>query len=223
MPVPSQNKIILLIAEAIAHFEGFYIKNADGHPSKAKRNNNPGNLRGWDSSNEKDDGGFDIFEDRQAGFDALHRQVEKNIVERELSLQEFFGGKEGVYGGFAPDSDGNHSVKYAQFVVQFLMDRGFYPLSTIHQIKGWAQKEDVHFLPRPGMYQGEDIVGIKPGDFVVDAKVIDLTGKEVQIGNLVRWNEAVHIVVGLEDGDLLLSELAPWVKVQKIRTQIILA
>lgn len=133
MPIPSQNKFILLIAEAIAHHEGFYAQGSN----PAKRNNNPGNLRGWSSKNPKDSKGFDEFPTRRDGFNALYRQVEKNIVERELSLREFFGGKPGVYGGFAPDSDGNNSLRYAEFVCNFLEQRGFYPISIDNSLSAW--------------------------------------------------------------------------------------
>lgn len=133
MPIPDQNKFILTIAEGIAHHEGFYAQGTN----PAKRNNNPGNLRGWDSNLPKDKQGFTEFPDRKSGFRALYKQVEKNIIQRELSLREFFAGKPGVYGGFAPDSDGNNSLQYAQFVETFLEDRGFYPLSVDHVLVHW--------------------------------------------------------------------------------------
>lgn len=94
---------------AIASFEGFFIPG-----SRAERNNNPGNLRGWDPANAKDDKGFDIFPDFQSGLFALWQQIWLNIF-RDLTLKEFFIGKPGVYPGYAPLSDGN-SLNYPRFV-----------------------------------------------------------------------------------------------------------
>lgn len=94
---------------AIAWFEGFWI---DG--SRAQRNNNPGNLRGWDINNPKDDQGFDIFPDRQSGWFALWQQIWINI-HRRLTLSEFFLGKPGIYPGYAPQEDGNTRF-YPRFV-----------------------------------------------------------------------------------------------------------
>lgn len=129
MSVPRFHPIVTLIGEAIARYEGFY------HKARADSNNNPGNLKGWDKNNPKDSSGFDIFKSRSAGFNALYRQIEKNIFERELSLQEFFEGKIGVYGGYAPASDKNEPIKYAQYVARFLEDRGYTDLSIIHGVK----------------------------------------------------------------------------------------
>lgn len=110
--------LVILLAEAIAHFEGFY-KN----DTLAKKNNNPGNLRNWDSSLPKSTGGYDIFPSVERGFNALHRQVVKNIG-RGLTLREFFEGKEGVYPGYAPKSDNNPTTSYIAFVERFILDRG---------------------------------------------------------------------------------------------------
>lgn len=107
-------KLIQRICLAIARFEGFYKDN-----SKAQRNNNPGNLRSWGKS--KVVGGFAKFATTAEGWGALQTQVAKNVYERKLTCYEFFGGKKEssgkvVYPGYAPDSDGNHSRQYAEFV-----------------------------------------------------------------------------------------------------------
>lgn len=94
---------------AIAYFEGYFTPGTRAH-----RNNNPGNLRGWSRSNPKDDKGFDIFPTLQAGVDALWRQIWLNIY-RDLTVREFFQGKPGVYPGYAPISD-NNPATYASFV-----------------------------------------------------------------------------------------------------------
>ena len=95
--------------DAIAHFEGFYQPG-----SRAQRNNNPGNLRSWGKNPVIK--GFVKFENPEDGWAALRRQAYRNLYERKLTCYEFFGGKKGIYPGYAPDSDGNHSRQYAQFV-----------------------------------------------------------------------------------------------------------
>lgn len=90
-----------LLLLAIAQFEGYW---QDG--SRARRNNNPGNLRGYDPGVPKDAGGFDIYPSISAGVSALWGQIWKNVY-RGLTLREFFDGKPGIYPGYAPRSDGN--------------------------------------------------------------------------------------------------------------------
>lgn len=100
--------LIGLIAEAIARMEGFYKPG-----SLAQRNNNPGNLRSWGSNPIVN--GYAQFPTVEAGWAALRRQVELNIG-RGLTLEEFFAGKAGVYGGYAPSADKNDPANYARFV-----------------------------------------------------------------------------------------------------------
>jgi hypothetical protein len=96
------------IAQAIAQMEGF---NTAG--SIAQRNNNPGNLRSWGSTPTVD--GYASFPTLQDGWNALYSQIGLNIG-RGLTLQEFFGGKPGVYGGYAPAADANNPTGYAAYV-----------------------------------------------------------------------------------------------------------
>ena len=98
------------IAESISEMEGFYKTN-----SRAQRNNNPGNLRRWGKVPVVD--GFANFPTAAEGWTALRKQVDKNVG-RGLTLYEFFGGKPGLYPGYAPDSDGNRSRHYAEFVAK---------------------------------------------------------------------------------------------------------
>lgn len=98
------------IAEAIAKMEGFYLSN-----SPAKRNNNPGNLRSWGSRPIRS--GFAYFNTPQEGWSALRRQV-TILIDMNLTLYEFFGGKEGVYAGYAPAADSNKPMEYADFVAE---------------------------------------------------------------------------------------------------------
>jgi hypothetical protein len=99
-----------ILARSIATFEGFFKSG-----SLAQRNNNPGNLRSWGTRPVRD--GYAVFDTPEAGWAALRRQIELNI-NRGLTLQEFFGGKQGVYAGYAPASDENDPAGYAQFVAQ---------------------------------------------------------------------------------------------------------
>ncbi len=74
------------------------------------RNNNPGALRSW--GNLPTSGGFAVFPTCDDGRAALRQQVQRNI-NRGLTLEEFFGGKPGVYPGYAPAGDGNQPNVYA--------------------------------------------------------------------------------------------------------------
>lgn len=98
------------LAERIARMEGFYNK----LPSRALRNNNPGNLRMWGLYPVIE--GYVKFPNVSTGWKALYTQVNRNVFQRGLTFLEFFAGKPGVYFGFAPTDDGNHPKKYAQFV-----------------------------------------------------------------------------------------------------------
>ena len=98
------------LAGAIATFEGYFTPG-----SLAARNNNPGNLRTW--GNQPTSGGYAVFPTAEAGWAALRRQVELNIS-RGLTLFEFFAGKPGTYGGYAPAADQNQPATYAAFVGQ---------------------------------------------------------------------------------------------------------
>lgn len=99
---------VYLISVWIAFYEGYWKPG-----SVASRNNNPGNLRRWGDRPIED--GFAVFPDPGAGFYALTRQVEKNI-ERGLTLEEFFAGRQGVYPGYAPSADDNDPLSYARFI-----------------------------------------------------------------------------------------------------------
>jgi hypothetical protein len=102
-------RFLLWFAYAIARFEGYYVPQ-----SRAQRNRNPGNLRAV-AGQASDADGFRTFGTHVEGWLALIRQIERNIL-RGLTLNEFFGGKPGVYPGYAPASDGNDPVAYARFV-----------------------------------------------------------------------------------------------------------
>jgi hypothetical protein len=100
--------LVLAIAQAIAQEEGF---NTPG--SIAQRNHNPGNLRSWGSYAVAS--GYAQFPDVQTGWNALYSQIQTNIG-RNLTLNEFFAGKPGVYAGYSPSSDNNQPIAYAAIV-----------------------------------------------------------------------------------------------------------
>jgi hypothetical protein len=93
-------------------------------------NNNPGNLRAYSASQPVDSRGFRIFPDYASGEAALQSQIDLNIS-RGLSLNEFFGGKPGVYGGYAPASDANNPAGYASTVGGWLGIDPNAPLSGV--------------------------------------------------------------------------------------------
>lgn len=102
------NFVVYIMAVWIAFFEGYFLDD-----SLAKRNNNPGNLRSWGGRPTRE--GFAYFSTPREGWEALFKQVAKNI-NRGLTLLEFFAGKPGVYPGYAPASDGNDPWGYAHFI-----------------------------------------------------------------------------------------------------------
>lgn len=120
---PPKPYTIIVFAQAIAKMEGFYVPG-----SKANKNRNPGNLRSW--GNTPVENGFAKFKTFGEGWGALIKQIEKNLFERKLTIIEFFGGKRGIYSGYAPDADGNNSSKYAKFVSDELNKTFGYNFST---------------------------------------------------------------------------------------------
>lgn len=108
-------------AVAIARMEGYMDQDfrlLSGN--RAVRNRNPGNIRNWSSRLPKDSGNFTIFPSDADGWAALFRQIGLNI-NRDLTLAEFFGGKPGVYAGYAPSFE-NNTANYVNFVRQFVRD-----------------------------------------------------------------------------------------------------
>lgn len=120
--------LIESIAQAIAQVE------SGGNPNARNyRNNNPGNLRSWGANPIVN--GYAQFRTMQAGWDALYAQTRKNIG-LGLTLIEFFAGKPGVYAGYAPSSDGNQPLAYAQRVAGQVGISTTIPLDTIGEPPG---------------------------------------------------------------------------------------
>jgi hypothetical protein len=121
------------LAEAIAHFEGFFRRK-----SRAQRNNNPGNLRKWgtfplEAGYVKFPAGSDL------GWKALDAQIARNM-ERGVTLYEFFAGQRDAsgavlpdgYAGYAPAEDRNRPSEYAAYVASF-----------VKKNYGWDLKRDM--------------------------------------------------------------------------------
>lgn len=101
--------IIDSLAKAIAEMEGF----TSGASKIARENNNPGNIRFWHDSLPMNKG-FTKFPNLDAGWNALNKLIGDYIKGRYTggkspTLEEFFA-------KYAPGSDGNNPVKYAQYV-----------------------------------------------------------------------------------------------------------
>ena len=111
-------------AEAIKTYEGWFVG------SRSYRNNNPGNIRYSKYQIGQDSGNFSIFKSYDDGWKALIFQLQISVDGRskyyhpDMNLVDFFK----VY---APSSDNNHPVKYAEFVAQKL---GVSPNSTLEEI-----------------------------------------------------------------------------------------
>lgn len=110
----TQTQLIDSMAVAIARMEGYMDAAYNPRPGTiAYRNNNPGNLRVWGSLPQQS--GYAVFPTAAEGWGALKIQIRLNL-DRGLTLYEFFGGKPGVYPGYAPAADANHPKQYAEFV-----------------------------------------------------------------------------------------------------------
>lgn len=146
-------ELIDSLAQSIATMEGFFKPN-----TIAQRNNNPGNLRRWGANPVQN--GYAVFNTPEEGWAALRKQIQLN-VNRGLTLEEFFGGKTGVYPGYAPSADSNDPANYARFVAgragiavnqpitSFLSEKtGLWPAppsgpswSPLPEEGGWASNE----------------------------------------------------------------------------------
>ena len=117
------------LAGAITRFEG-----SCSSPGVC-RNNNPGNLRTpgsgyWPGQTGIDSRGFAVFDSFDSGQAALISQEQYNI-NRGLSLSEFFGGKPGVYPGYAPSADSNDPGSYSKAVAGWIGISPDVPLSSV--------------------------------------------------------------------------------------------
>lgn len=128
----TRTELIRVIANSIAHREGYYItaqqaqKRGMKWPTRAQRNNNPGNLRRWSRSDVYDSADpknrYVIFPSDKAGWAALHELCDQYMRgryhgARKPSLREWFK----VY---APAEDSNDPASYAAGVAKALTAAG---------------------------------------------------------------------------------------------------
>jgi len=112
-PAPiAENDALDEFAHLIAQKEGFF----SSKETIAKRLHNPGDLRPY-SHDQKSESGYRSFQTDEQGWAELKRQIKLNAA-RNLSIEEFFAGKKGVYEGFAPSADKNDPRGYAEFVAK---------------------------------------------------------------------------------------------------------
>lgn len=128
----TRTELIRVIADSIAHHEGYYItaqqaqKRGLRWPTRAQRNNNPGNLRRWskfdayDSADPKNR--YVIFPSEEAGWAALHQLCDQYLNGKYTggkppSLSQWFK----VY---APAEDSNDPTSYAAGVAKALTAAG---------------------------------------------------------------------------------------------------
>jgi hypothetical protein len=111
------------LAAAITRFEG-------ACSGSVCVNNNPGNLRAGPGAIGVDARGIAIFPDYATGYSALLHQESLNVG-RGLTLSEFFGGKAGVYPGYAPAADKNNPAGYSATVAGWLGISPDVPLTEV--------------------------------------------------------------------------------------------
>ena len=118
--------LIQKFAEAIQKFEGWAVG------SVSYRNNNPGNLKaaGWQGQIGIDPNGFAIFDNYADGWNALIRQITlavtggSSVYSPSMTITDFFE-------RYAPSSDNNSPVNYANFVANYI---GVSPDTTLSQL-----------------------------------------------------------------------------------------
>jgi len=121
-----RQKLIAVLADAIATKEGFFGKNKSGIPAVSQRLNNPGCLRAWkNAAGHKMPrvNGLVQFATEADGFRALRAQCKINVFKRGLTLVQFFCGKPGVYYGFAAKTQGQDPDSYITFIQRFMVSR----------------------------------------------------------------------------------------------------
>lgn len=142
----TRKELINVIAESIAHHEGYYVTQAEAQkrgmrwPTRAQRNHNPGNLRGtWNPKGERDgpnpSTSYMIFSTDAAGWNALkklcgrymdgvyHANRRGSLKTDRPSLRQWFA----VY---APTEDANNPESYAAGVAKALADAGVKDVSV---------------------------------------------------------------------------------------------
>jgi hypothetical protein len=174
-----QSSLVDAIAQAIYQMEG------NGPNTIATRNNNPGNLRSGPGQIGTN-GGYAVFPDMATGFAALDNQIQLNI-DRGLTLQEFFGGKPGVYAGYAPAADSNQPTTYANFVAGQVGIDANTPLNQIQS--GMVDVSGGGIDPNTGLPLDTSNAGDAAGLFGLDSNTtVMVIGGVVLVGALLLFS-----------------------------------
>lgn len=161
----AQNDVITAIAQAI-------IRQENVNPVY----NNPGAI--FDVKANK----LRTYSTYEEGYQALINQVRLN-VSRGLTLEEFFGGKPGVYPGYAPVAPGVHSTnnpnKYASNVSSWTGIPLGVPIKDVYSIGVPAQSTNVGSNPT-GQVTPTTVDPIIQTPSINLLKLTDFTGAWVQ-------------------------------------------
>lgn len=124
--------------------------------------NNPGALMDLPYYQETGEFRLAQYPSLDAGEAALRAQIERNIG-KGLTFYEFFGGKPGVYGGYAPAGHGdNDPVAYAEAVAAAV---GASPDQVIADVMGGGG--DTGGGPETGTVDSETLMYIALGALVL--------------------------------------------------------
>ena len=140
-------QLIEAIASAISYKEGFHVTEEQAKrsgmrwPTRAQRNNNPGNIRRWSRGGKPFpmDGGYAVFPSVQVGWDILHALVGQYIDGKYTggtppTLRQMFK----VY---APAEDANDPTGYAAFVASAISDAADAPVTVDMRLKDLISPE----------------------------------------------------------------------------------
>ena len=132
------------------------------------RYNNPGAI--MDVTYFQQTGQFRLmtFPTLADGWNALYAQIQTNI-DRGLTLQEFFAGKPGVYGGYAPQGHGgNNPQVYAANVSSWTGIPLGVPIRSV-SYSGGSQGPALPLPDSPGPELAEDIGSGADGNYGDDS------------------------------------------------------
>ena len=174
----SIDTIIATIAQVIIGTEG-----------AKTSNNNPGNLRNWDPSLPKDNRGFDIFPTYAAGYNALLRQIQLDMVTRGMTIQE-------AMNKYAPAKDNNDPVAYAKRIANAI---GLTPDSRITDAVGGGST----YNPPEDATLASIMSDVSPSDNVVQAGLFDWSFEYSSDSQLTPTTTAILIGVGVGTAWLL--------------------
>jgi hypothetical protein len=119
------------VADAIMHYEGWTAG------SVANRNRNPGNLRDSPLKIGEDPAGFAVFSDLPTGYHALLHDLECKFSGRNAEGLVPTSTLLDLFNVYAPSSDNNVPLKYADFVATWIsraLHQSYSPQSQLGSI-----------------------------------------------------------------------------------------